>query len=211
MKRQRGFTLVEVLVALLIMAILATMAWRGLDGITRSREIAQGSTERTLLLQSVLAQWEADLEASIENDATDEARVPQLQFDGKSLTLTRRTGDGMQIVVWSLQGESWQRWIGPVSVRPDELQDTWLRAQQLLGNEAGQLRALQGVNQWRLYYYRGNAWTNAQSSADTVIGSEQAVTVDRSTRPRGVRLELVFSEGGGRSGVLRRDFLLPPK
>ena len=34
---QRGFTLVEVLVALLIMAVMATMAWQGVDGIVRAR------------------------------------------------------------------------------------------------------------------------------------------------------------------------------
>ena len=33
----RGFTLVEVLVALLVMAVMAGMAWQGVDGIVRSR------------------------------------------------------------------------------------------------------------------------------------------------------------------------------
>ena len=35
--RHGGFTLVEVLVALVIMAVLAGMAWRGVDGMARSR------------------------------------------------------------------------------------------------------------------------------------------------------------------------------
>jgi general secretion pathway protein J len=37
---ERGFTLVEVLVALVVMAVLASMAWQGIDGIARSRTIA---------------------------------------------------------------------------------------------------------------------------------------------------------------------------
>lgn len=34
-RRSRGFTLVEVLVALFIMALMAGLAWRGLDGVLR--------------------------------------------------------------------------------------------------------------------------------------------------------------------------------
>ena len=73
-----------------------------------------------LQLQSVLAQWEADLTASIENGQPQGVSgVPStFQFDGKSLTLTRRTGGGMQIVVWALHGQSWQRWTSPVCTRP---------------------------------------------------------------------------------------------
>jgi general secretion pathway protein J len=53
----RGFTLVEVMVALLIMAVLSTMAWRGIDGIARTREAAQERMEQTLRMATVLAQW----------------------------------------------------------------------------------------------------------------------------------------------------------
>ena len=44
--RARGFTLVEVLVALLVMAIMAVMAWQGVDGIARAREISGSRLER---------------------------------------------------------------------------------------------------------------------------------------------------------------------
>ena len=39
--RDRGFTLVEVLVALVVMATLAVMAWQGVDGIVRTRDASQ--------------------------------------------------------------------------------------------------------------------------------------------------------------------------
>jgi general secretion pathway protein J len=53
-----GFTLVEVLVALMIMALMAAMAWQGVDGVVRSRNDSQARLEQTLRLNTVVAQWE---------------------------------------------------------------------------------------------------------------------------------------------------------
>ncbi|MCW1248228.1 prepilin-type N-terminal cleavage/methylation domain-containing protein, partial [Pseudomonas sp. SAICEU22] len=36
MVRQNGFTLIEVMVAILLMTIVSLIAWRGLDGVTRA-------------------------------------------------------------------------------------------------------------------------------------------------------------------------------
>jgi prepilin-type N-terminal cleavage/methylation domain-containing protein len=75
--RSRGFTLVEVLVALLILAVLSGMAWRGIDGMARARSGSQQQLERSLRLNTVIAQWEQDLSA-----VYDSAEVPALAFDG---------------------------------------------------------------------------------------------------------------------------------
>ena len=76
----RGFTLVEVLVAMMVMAILAVMAWQGVDGIVRARDASQSRLEQTLRLNTVMAQWEQDL-ASVQ----DSKVVPALSFDGATL------------------------------------------------------------------------------------------------------------------------------
>ena len=81
--RVGGFTLVEVLVALFILAIVAGLSWRGIDGMLRTRDASQERLERQLRLQSVIGQWEADLNALQDTDV-----VPALQFDGASLRLT---------------------------------------------------------------------------------------------------------------------------
>ena len=99
MRRRRGFTLIEVLVAMTIMAILAVMAWQGVDGIMRTRNASQARLDQTLRLGTVIAQWERDLAALQETSALPSA----LAFDGASLRLTRRAERGMQLVVWSLR------------------------------------------------------------------------------------------------------------
>ncbi|EWS57122.1 prepilin-type N-terminal cleavage/methylation domain-containing protein [Methylibium sp. T29] len=204
---QAGFTLVEVLVALLIMAIVAALSWKGIDAIVRSRDISSQRLEQQLRLQSVIAQWEADL-AEIQ----DSGIVPALQFDGASLRLTRRQAAGLQLVVWSLRGDSWTRWAGPAVTRGADLREAWLQSQQLLGNEAEQLRALSGIANWQLYYWRGNAWTNAQSSGDAALTTAATPTlVTRQALPGGVRLVLAFTEGSGRVGALTRDLRLSPQ
>ena len=160
---RRGFTLVEVLVALVIMAVVAAMGWQGVAGMSRAREIATAASERTLRLSAVVGQWEADLAA-----VYDSPQVPGLSFDGASLRIARRTEDGVQLVVWSLREGLWRRWPGPVSRRAGELQQAWLASQQLQGNEPDQLQLLDGVTDWQLYFWRGQGWSNAQSSGDVV-------------------------------------------
>jgi general secretion pathway protein J len=210
----RGFTLVEVLVAMMIMAILAIMAWRGVDGIVRTREASQSRLERTLRLNTVIAQWEQDL-ASLQ----DSNVVPALTFDGASLRLTRRAEGGVQLVVWSLRpgadaaqpGANLLRWAGPAVTGSADLQDSWLSSQQFQGVEPGQLRTLVGVSQWQLYCFRGNAWSNCQSSGDLAPPAPGASAPLRQALPSGMRLVLSFAEGSGENGSLTRDVALGPQ
>ena len=164
---RRGFTLVEVLVALLIMAVIAAMGWQGVSGMVRARDIGAAASDRTLRLSTVVAQWEQDLGAIY-----DSPLVPGISFDGASLRLVRRSDGGVQLVVWALHDGRWQRWPGPVVRRSAELREAWLSSQQLQGQEPGQLTLLDGVTGWQLYFWRGQGWSNAQSSGDEVTVTE---------------------------------------
>lgn len=212
MRRQTrsGFTLVEVLVALMVMAIMAVMAWQGVDGIVRARDSNQDRLERSLRLNTVIAQWDQDLAA-----LQDTTAVPSgLSFDGAALRLTRRTAGGLQLVVWSLRpgdnGNQWLRWAGPPVTTSAALQDSWLRSQQFQGSEPGQLRTLSGVAQWQLYFFVGNAWTNAQSTGNLAPPVAGTMTPSRTALPGGVRLVLNFAPDSGHSGSLIRDTQLLP-
>ncbi|MEO8079362.1 MAG: prepilin-type N-terminal cleavage/methylation domain-containing protein [Caldimonas sp.] len=205
----RGFTLIEVLVAIAIMAIMAIMAWQGVDGIVRTRDANQVRLEQTLRLETVIAQWEQDLAAIEESTA-----VPALTCDGQTVRITRRAEGGMQVIAWSLRPDStasmWQRWAGPAVTTTGALQESWLRTQQFQGNEAGQLRALKGLEGWQIYFYQGNGWSNCQSTGNVVAAAPAAATTQRQALPSGVRLVLAFAPGSGLAGSLVRDTLIAP-
>ncbi|MEO8524919.1 MAG: prepilin-type N-terminal cleavage/methylation domain-containing protein [Caldimonas sp.] len=220
LRRGSGFTLVEVLVALVVMAVMSLMAWQGVDGIVRAREVNQAHLEQTLRLETVVSQWEQDL-ASLQ----DSAAVPALTCDGQTVRLTRRTEGGLQVVAWSLRPDTsnsmWQRWAGPAATTTTALQESWLRTQQFQGNEPGQLRALGGLDQWQVYFFQGNAWANCQSTGNVTTASSagaaaagaaaaSAAAAFRQALPSGVRLVLAFAPGSGLTGSLVRDILIAP-
>jgi general secretion pathway protein J len=214
-QRQRGFTLAEVLVALALLALLATMSWRGVSSMAEAKQSADARVNETLRLGTVLAQWEQDL-----LQVQDPRLLPDaLAFDGKSLRLVRRQSGGMQVVVWALNETRWQRWASPVTNSAQGLQDAWLASLQLLGNEPGQLTLYESLGGWQLYFYRGNAWSNAQSSAGAPAVQNPGLPpsppgIRPSTLPGGVRVVLTLgqpqAEGQGGSTVTR-DLRLAPQ
>jgi len=235
--RIRGFTLVELLVAIVVMSMLALLSWRSLDGMTRTQNITQQRADDLLRMQAAMGQWAADLDALI-----DTGEVNALDFNGQVLRMTRRdSGEtgldsrGIRVVAWTrLTGVAlaglpqisssinasgqWVRWqSGPV-LRRDELARAWQRAGEWgrgavsvqAGNAgADSAIALLGIDNWQLFYHRGETWGNPQSST----GNEEPVGGPEGSRtgslPNGVRLELVLGTGEGLSGSLVRDWVRP--
>lgn len=58
---QRGFTLIEVLVALVLMALVSLISWRGLEAVQHTGERLDDRAEETLSLLRVLGQIERDI------------------------------------------------------------------------------------------------------------------------------------------------------
>jgi general secretion pathway protein J len=207
---QSGFTLIEVLVSLLILSVLSATAWKGMDAITQARDIADGKLKQTLRLQSVMTQWEADLSAVI-----DTGMVPAWQFDGANVRMTRKTGAGVQMVVWSLRKGQWSRWASEPGAIMGDLQQAWMRSFQLQGTDAGTLQAMKGVDQWQVYCHRGSAWSNCQSSNDMAQrqptpGAPPSPPA-KEMLPGAIRLVLTLSADSGFTGPITRDVLMPPQ
>lgn len=161
--RSRGFTLVEVLVAIFAMAILSAMAWQGLESVLKAREASKGAVDRAGRLATVLTQWEQDLQAVV-----DTGLVPALQFDGQSVRLTRRSPPGIVIVAWAVREGRWQRWTSPPLAQADALQQAWLAALQLQGSEPGQVLLADAAEGWQVYFFFDGNWANAQSTGNVV-------------------------------------------
>lgn len=87
MKRSRGFTLVELLVAISILAIVAVLGWRGLDGIVRARMSLTEQMEVTRGMQLAFAQMQSDCEHMADADLLD--KRPFLLAENDRLTMVR--------------------------------------------------------------------------------------------------------------------------
>jgi general secretion pathway protein J len=225
-----GFTLVELLVALVVMALLALLSWRGLDGMTRVQSQTQGHTDNVLALQAGLSQWQTDLDA-----ITLQANVPGvpgLNYDGNVLRLTRRyaeqsdqaaqtvqsgqdeKNDSIRVVAWSQRtddkGTQWLRWqSAPLKTRA-ELQAAWLQAAVWAkeGSEADRKREVSAatIERWQLLYYENDIWVNAMSATANsgTVGAAGTITL-----PDGVRLVLTLAPGQALTGNITRDWVRP--
>ena len=85
--RHKGLTLIELLVAISVLAIIAVLGWRGLDSIVRSRVALTGDLEQTRGMQLAFAQLQSDC-AHLADTAVLPNRMPLYVEQGR-LTLVR--------------------------------------------------------------------------------------------------------------------------
>jgi len=224
-KAQRGFTLIELLIAITLMAVLAGLSWRGLDSLMRSRDITQAQVDKTAVLQTVLAQWQADLNAAQPVPSIADAGV---LWDGRTLRITRRAtawradgaDAGLWVVAWTLRGNQWLRWqSAPLQTRA-ALQQAWTNAERWGQNPSADDAAFETslipLDAWQLTYFRGNAWTNPLSSTgntDTnnsaVSGTPQTNATPQGALPDAIRLQIDLPASTGVRGRITLDWVRP--
>ena len=222
-RRVHGFTLIELLVALAAMAIMAGLSWRGLDGMVRAQAQIQQRADSVLTLQAGLTQWSSDLDALAQLP-----RTPTLDWDGRGLRIIRRStvrpGDGLLVVAWSRRNvngtDQWLRWQSPPQFSKGALQTAWERAAQWAQNPGDAEKRdevrITPLENWQIFYFRGNAWTNPLSSDNANVNSPatpirsptQPVNTDQAL-PDGVRLVLTLPGSEAINGVITRDWVRP--
>ncbi len=210
-RHSAGFTLVELLVALMVMALLSLMSWRGLDVMGRAQSQTQARADELLVLQSGLAQWSADLDAmatELSNPRAINSLPSPMEWNGLVFRITRTSAGtaepGLQVVAWTLgqdQGRKvWMRWQSPVARTRAALEESWLQAALWAQSPTDTSRTRQvrimPLLDWQIFYYRNDAWTNPGSSSDAA-----------NVNPDGVRLILNLPEGSPLVGLLTRDWM----
>ena len=162
-----GFTLVEVMVALVIMAVLSALAMRGMDALMRAKDAALASTDRTLKLNTGMSQFGYDMSMVVDSKVLPKA----IMFDGATLRIARRTPQGIELVLWTLQDHRWQRWASAPVVHLSELTDAWMRSQQWGAISGAAITVLDNVDDFQVYVCNpaavntpGCSWNNVQST-----------------------------------------------
>jgi general secretion pathway protein J len=216
--RPRGFTLIELLVALAVMALLAIVSWRGLDGMVRTQEQTRQRGDELLVLQAALAQWGTDLDAVLPL-----VHTTPLDWDGQVLRITRRSSaqpdPGALVVAWTrrnVQGQSqWLRWQSPPLRTRTQWQQAWQQAALWARNPSDADQRVETVlmplTDWQIFYYRGGAWSNPQSSSGNSADSAGTGTeaTPSASLPDGVRLQLDLAPGQALAGRITRDWVNP--
>lgn len=213
----RGFTLVELLVALFALSLLAIMSWRGLDGMSRAQAQTEARADEALTLQVGLAQWAADLDALVQQPQTT-----AIEWNGRVLRMTRRStsapSDGLLVVGWTrriVNGQgTWLRWQSAPVVTRGELDAAWQQADIWAANPGvEQMRrevAVVPLEEWQIFFFREDAWSNPLSSdVRTAAGTTPVTGRAAPLIPDGVRLVLTLPPGTSITGTLTRDWVRP--
>lgn len=192
MRRTRGLTLIELLTALAVLALLATLGWRALDGLLRVREATEARSAAQLGWADVLAQWQLDLDQMVMpvDGAIDPP--PAWSQQGGTVRLLRHAADGTgwQVVAWAAVdgGGRWARWQSPLLTTRDAIAQAWAQAPQRVRTD--------GVRTVMIATAEVRVWDGAQWSAAGAEGMP----------PAAVRLVLVPAAGAGFEGALTLDW-----
>ncbi len=207
--REVGFSLVELIVAISICALMAVLGWRALDGLTRARVRLTAEMEQQRRVQLAFAQMEADCAHLAEFDGMGERTV--LLGGSARLVLVRGVGEQgrplqLQVVSYRLVDGTLLRASSALTrdlarldmLWRDALDDAHPQPQPQTALQSGltgmTMRAWVGQrNEWRI---------GANVAADAPSGRPRVRSPENG-------LEVALEAAGGR-GTVRRLFMLGP-
>ena len=201
--KHRGMTLIELLVAISVLAFIAVLGWRGLDSIVRARIALTGDLEQTRGMQLAFAQLQSDC-AHLVNAAVLPDRMP-LAAGQNRLTLVRAVfadnqPSRLQVIAYRVKDGVLTRRESATTRDLTELDALW---RAVAGDtDAVQAVVLQsGVDSLTPRLWANGAW---RLGADTLPAATAGMNVG-SVAPTGLEVALQLR---GRNTKLLKIFLL---
>jgi len=167
--RQHGLTLIELLVAISVLAVVAVLGWRGLDGIVRARVALNAELEQTRGMQLTFAQMQSDCANMVSRDVL--AARSAISIDQNQLRLIRTVyAEGqptrLEVVTYRLANQSLTRRESIATRDLNELDAMWNRAGS--GDDSTAAVKLQsGVNAFsmRMWANDNKGWRTVDTNA----------------------------------------------
>jgi len=199
-KHQTGFTLLELLVALGIFALLAAMAYSGLNSVMTARQITTQHAERLSQLQMAFLWLGRDIEQAVDRSIRDEYGTTRFAMVGVEtgryqLELTRtgwrnpagRARSSLQRVAYGLSDGNLMRVYWNVLDRAQDSKP--LESVLLDGVEKLELRFLNASNKWQI------SWPSNQPGGLVSTTPPRAVEITLETKAEG-RITRLFRVPG---------------
>ncbi len=198
-RRAKGFTLIEMLVAITLLAVVAVLSWRGLDATIRGRDGVVASLAETRAFGRCFGQLQYDL---LNLATPGEMNGAPLRLRPNELVLVRHVGadDGMtrlQVVRYRLQGRTLSRSASAPVASLKLLADAIANLDKLPGVVVGaDVRALTLA-----VWLPPDGWTAKQETIDAAYArylAQYAVSTTATTEtplPRGLRMSVALGRG----------------
>ncbi|QGZ62782.1 PulJ/GspJ family protein [Paraburkholderia acidisoli] len=174
----RGFTLIELLVAIAILAVVALLAWRGLDQIMRGRDVLTRSMAEERVFAQMFDQMRIDAR---EAASDDEAAGLAISLEGGALQIVRAfavppgAAPRLQVVRYRVQDGQVVRYASPPLANLGQLRSA-LRGESGNWSALPMMRGVDSISA-RLYVPKTGWTSNMQDVRAQLTGNNNGAKV----------------------------------
>jgi len=181
----RGYTLIELLVALVILALLSVAGYRGLDAVLQTREHIAQETRKWQHLAFFFARLEQDVVQAVHRPISDQGGLTQPEWMGRTVVMA----DDEAELIFTRAGipDEGEKMLAPQRIGYRLQQGSiillrWPYPDQAPRTEPIRYTLLEGVNEFRLRHLDNNGnwldlWPPAGQTGVLPMALEVAVTL----------------------------------